>query len=112
MKKPLWTIKHLSDEQVQKITSMPRLSVFQAHLEGFGQYLLAERNYSESTKMNYQSDLMLFLNYLADSGQDLEPGDLTVEIVRAYLAQTQHSCCETQGIKNRYVTGVFQNTDF
>jgi len=36
--------------------------------------------------LNYQSDLTLFLGYLADQGLDLEPADLTVEIVRAYLA--------------------------
>jgi integrase/recombinase XerC len=86
MKKAPWTIKHLSDEQEQKIASMPKLGVFRGYLEGFGQYLLAERNYSDGTKENYQSDLMLFLNYLADQGLDLAPEDLTVEIVRGYLA--------------------------
>jgi integrase/recombinase XerC len=89
MKKAPWTIKHLADDQVQKIASMPRLSAFQGHLDGFGQYLLAERNYSDATKMNYLSDLMLFLSYLADQGLDLEPAELTVEIVRGYLAWCQ-----------------------
>ena len=89
MKKITWTTKHLAEAQLQKIASMPRLSVFQGHLEGFGQYLLAERNFSDSTKLNYLSDLMLFLDYLADKGLDLAPADLTVEIVRAYLAWCQ-----------------------
>jgi len=91
MKKQPWSVKHLSTEQQAKIASMPRLGAFKGHLEGFGQYLLAERNFSESTKMNYLSDLMLFLNYLADEGLDLEPAELTPEIVRAYL-----SWCKTE----------------
>jgi integrase/recombinase XerC len=84
--KKTWIIKRLSTDQFQKIASMPHLSVFKGHLEAFGQYLLAERNYSESTKLNYQSDLFLLLNYLADKGLDLAPADLTPEIVRAYLS--------------------------
>lgn len=91
MKKAEWTVKHLSADQRQRIGSMPKLGVFTGYLETFGQYLLAERNFSESTKMNYQSDLMLFLDYLADHGLDLEPAELTPEIVRAYL-----SWCKTE----------------
>lgn len=86
MKKPLWTAKHLSLEQAQKIDSMPKLALFKGYLERFGEYLLAERNYSLGTQENYQSDLMLFLDYLARQGLDLAPSDLTPEVVRAYLA--------------------------
>lgn len=85
MKKP-WSPKRLSLEQAALVDALPRLSRFKAHLEAFGQYLLAERNFSGSTKANYQSDLMLFLSYLAEQGLDLEPADLTPDIVRAYLA--------------------------
>jgi integrase/recombinase XerC len=91
MKKAAWTVKHLSAERRQRIGSMPKLAVFKGYLETFGQYLLAERNFSDSTKMNYQSDLMLFLDYLADHGLDLEPAELSPEIVRAYL-----SWCKTE----------------
>jgi integrase/recombinase XerC len=83
---PTWTTKHLNDAQLEKIASLPKLSVFRKHLESFGQYILAERNFSDSTKIGYQSDLLLFLNYLADRGLDLEPSDVTPEIFRAYLA--------------------------
>jgi integrase/recombinase XerC len=91
MKKAVWTVKRLSAGQQQRIAAMPKLGKFTGYLETFGQYLLAERNFSESTKMNYQSDLMLFLDYLADHGLDLEPAELTPEIVRAYL-----SWCKTE----------------
>src|ERR1700722_14378411 len=91
MKKTAWTVKRLSTDQQQRITAMPKLGKFTGYLETFGQYLLAERNFSESTKMNYQSDLMLFLDYLAGHGLDLEPAELTPEIVRAYL-----SWCKTE----------------
>jgi integrase/recombinase XerC len=91
--KKTWVTKRLNDDQLQKIEAMPKLGVFKKHLESFGQYLLAERNFSESTKLNYQSDLFLFLNYLADHDLDLAPADLTPDIVRAYLAwckEVQH----------------------
>jgi integrase/recombinase XerC len=91
MEKSVWTVKHLSADRQQRIGSMPKLGMFKGYLETFGQYLLAERNFSESTKMNYQSDLMLFLDYLADHGLDLEPAELSPEIVRAYL-----SWCKTE----------------
>jgi integrase/recombinase XerC len=81
-----WITKHLNPAQQDRIASLPKLALFRARLEQFGQYLLAERNFSASTQLNYQSDVTQFLLYLADQGLDLEPADLTPEIVRAYLA--------------------------
>jgi integrase/recombinase XerC len=89
MAKPLWTLKRLNPEQRGKISAMPKLAQFKERLESFGQYLQAERNFSDSTKQSYLSDLMLFLNYLADRGLDLEPAELSPEVVRAYLAWCQ-----------------------
>ena len=88
-----WISKKLSVDQLEKISGMPGLLVMKQNLDKFCQYLLAERNFSEGTKTNYQSDLLLFLNYLADHGLDLEPAALTPDHVRAYLAW----CKESQG---------------
>ncbi|MGH7442344.1 MAG: tyrosine recombinase XerC, partial [bacterium] len=66
--------------------SLPGLGIFALRLQGFGQYLLAERNFSDATRKNYLSDLTLFLDYLADHNLDLKPEDLTLDTVRAYLA--------------------------
>src|SRR5258708_36867137 len=93
MKNTTWFVKHLSATQIDKIGSMPGLFAFRRHLDSFSQYLLAERNFSEKTKVNYQSDLLQFLNYLADKGLDLDPASLSPEHVRAYLAH----CKETLG---------------
>jgi integrase/recombinase XerC len=81
-----WFTKCLNEEQRRKIENLAGLRVFLNHLEAFGQYLLAERNYSEATQQAYRSDLLQFLNYLADKQLDLAPADLTPEVVRAYLA--------------------------
>src|SRR5688572_7836455 len=91
MKKPTWITKHLSTSQIDKIDGMPKLAQFKRQLENFGQYLLAERNFSESTKVNYLSDLLQFLHYLADHGMDLRPADVTPDVVRAYLAWCKSS---------------------
>jgi integrase/recombinase XerC len=91
--KKTWISQHLDVNQLEKIASMPGLSVFKKHLDAFCQYLLAERNFSQGTKINYQSDLFQILKYLADQGLDLEPYSLTPSHVRAYLAYSK----ETQG---------------
>lgn len=86
-----WVAKHLGQDRLKKIASFPGLREFSGHLTGFGQYLLAERNFSDSTRLNYLSDLSLFLDYLADHHLDIRPAELTPDIVRAYLAW-----CKTQ----------------
>jgi integrase/recombinase XerC len=84
--KSRFVIKRLSADETARIEKLPKLQEFQRRLAQFATYLLAERNFSESTKISYQSDLLQFLNYLAAHGMDLSPQDLSPEKVREYLA--------------------------
>jgi integrase/recombinase XerC len=104
--KNAWFTKHLSAEQMDKISSLAGLSVFKRHLESFSQYLLAERNFSEKTKINYQSDLLQFLHYLADKGLDVDPAGLTPELVRAYLAYCKETLGHGPAIRARRVSAL------
>jgi integrase/recombinase XerC len=104
--KKTWITKHLDGDQLQKIASLPNLSVFRKHLESFGQYLLAERNFSDATKVSYQSDLLLFLSYLADRNLDLAPSELTVEIFRGYLAWSKTTMHHGPAIRARRTSAL------
>lgn len=93
-------------KQLEKINSMPGLSVFKKHLDAFCQYLLAERNFSEGTKVNYQCDLLLLLNYFAEKGLDLDPASLTPEHIRAYLAYCKEQLGHGPAIRARRVSAL------
>jgi site-specific recombinase XerD len=85
--------KNLSLEQNRKIDSLPRLAGFRNLMEGFSQYLVAERNFSEKTKISYQSDLLVFMDYLAGHNLNLGPAEVNRETARAFLAW----CKEVKG---------------
>ncbi len=67
---------------------------------------MAEKNYSEMTKVNYQSDLLGFLHYLADQGLDLGPEDLNRERVRAYLAWAKEKKGLAAASRARHVSAL------
>jgi integrase/recombinase XerC len=101
-----WFIKNLGVEQMAAIDGMPGLKVFKTRMETFCQYLSAERNYSDGTKTNYQSDLLQILSYLAQQGLDLEPADLTPDHVRAYLAWSKDSQKHSAAIRARRIAAL------
>ncbi len=100
-----WHARFLRADRLAGYARFPGLARFAELLRGFGDYLLAERAYSDRTKENYLSDLCLFLDHLAALGEDLDPAGLTVERVRAYLAW-----CKSQGhgdaTRNRRVASL------
>ena len=56
------------------------------YLEEFGQYLVAEKNYSERTKASYISDLAVVLEFLRERGKDISPLEMTLGLARQFLA--------------------------
>jgi tyrosine recombinase XerC len=84
-----WFIKNLDMRQDEAIESMPKLKAFRHQMKEFSQYLTAERNYSEKTKVNYQSDLLQVLAYLAQQHLDISPSELDSAKVREFLAHCQ-----------------------
>ena len=47
---------------------LPGLARYLDVMKGYSEYLVAERNYSERTKISYLSDLLLLVDYLAEVG--------------------------------------------
>jgi len=101
-----WITKQLSVDQQAAIKALPGLLVFRRRLDSFCQYLSAERNYSDGTKVNYQSDLLQILSYLAEQGLDLEPEALTPDHVRAYLAWSKGTQKHSAAIRARRIAAL------
>ena len=66
--------------------NMPNLLRFESQIGGFMDYLRAERNLAERTAISYQSDLQLFLEYLAGQAEDILPEAVDQDLVRAFLS--------------------------
>src|ERR1039458_8385959 len=98
--------KRLSRDQNQAIDSMANLARFKGLLEGFSQYLMAEKNFSDATKTSYQSDLMGFLSYLAEHAINIGPEDLNREKVRAYLAWAKETKNLAAASRARHVSAL------
>src|SRR6185503_20282648 len=65
---------------------LPNLVRFEAQVDGFMDYLKAERNFSDRTAISYRSDLHLLLEYLATQGADILPEGLDTDLARAFLS--------------------------
>jgi site-specific recombinase XerD len=76
---------HLDAAQMAEVQSHGNLAVLLRHLEKFGDYLIAERGFSERTRTAYLGDLSLFLHYLAKEGQDFPAQKITKDVVSAYI---------------------------
>ncbi len=88
-----WFTKHLNPDSNAAIDALPGLKRFKELMAGFGDYLLAERNFSLRTKISYRSDLLQLLEYLSKTGRDCSPDDFNTETARAFLVW----CREVKG---------------
>ncbi len=84
--KPEWKIKNLSQETRAKLEGRPGLKQFEGYLPSFADYLVAERNFSERTRISYLSDLGLLMEFLLEQAGDMPPAGLTLEVAREWLA--------------------------
>lgn len=65
---------------------MEKLGQFKDEVADFAVYLVTEKNFSKNTASAYQSDLGLFIAWLAKEGVDLVPEELSADHARAFLA--------------------------
>lgn len=65
---------------------MENKSDWDEKLGAFGEYLVAERNYSERTKISYISDILVLLEYLGVRKLDIKAADMTLSHARSFLA--------------------------
>lgn len=88
------------------MTQGSNLIRFAAMVDGFMDYLVAERNFSERTRLSYQSDLRLLLNYLQKQGEDILPQDLTLELARGFLSWCHQERGHSAASRARHVAAV------
>lgn len=105
-KDPQWFTFHLDQDQVQAIEQMAGLKEMKGHLDSFGQYLSAERNYSERTKINYCSDLLQILTWLAQERQNISPSQMTPDHIRGYLVYAKDVQGHSAAIRARRMSAL------
>ncbi len=99
----IWFVKNLSAEMLEQAKARPGCSAFLVAMRNFGDYLVAERNYSQLTRTSYQGDLLLLLEWLLLTEQDLTPAQLGTEQARAFLVWCKQTKGHSESTRARHV---------
>jgi site-specific recombinase XerD len=104
--KKTWRVLRLSAETEDRISKDPKLSKFRNLIDGFTDYLVAQRNFSEHTRSGYVSDLKLLLEYLQLQGDSVLPEEFNVEAARGFLAWCRNARKHSEASRARHVAAI------
>jgi site-specific recombinase XerD len=79
---------------------------FESQIDGFVDYLKAERNSSDRTAISYRSDLLLLLEYLATQGENILPQELQSDLARAFLVWCREERGHSDASRARHVAAL------
>jgi site-specific recombinase XerD len=99
-------LKKTVSEDSLAIAKDPKLSKFRNLIDGFTDYLVAQRNFSENTRSSYVSDLKLLLEYLLLQGQSILPEEFDIEAARGFLAWCRTERGHAEASRARHVAAI------
>jgi len=76
---------YLSLEQIKTIDSTPNLKEFTGKIREFIRYVKYELGLSPATSLHYESDLFVFVGFLAEHHQETRIPDVTPSLIREFV---------------------------